>query len=186
MSVNHWTGRILKVLQDTHKMGRWTGHQYRLDGERTLSVITAYRSCTVHQSQEQTSSQSIHRQQAILLNKQKRKDKNPRNAFINDILSFIQDITKDPNNHCVLMLDANEATTDKEGGVRNFFNETPLVDAFSKFSDSVCDIATYVRGRKRLDYILTSQDLLPYTFRIPTFLCSERRRSPGHISGSRQ
>ena len=38
---NHWTGRIMRSINDPRKMGRWTGHQYRLKENKSLTVITA-------------------------------------------------------------------------------------------------------------------------------------------------
>jgi hypothetical protein len=64
------------------------------------------------------------------------------------------------------MLDANKAIPDKEGGLHKLFNKTSLVDAFSNYTETKCDIATYARGRKWLDYIFTSQALLPYIARL--------------------
>jgi hypothetical protein len=45
ISTDHWTARIIKEIKDSRRMGRWTGHQYRLRDSKTLTVITAYRLC---------------------------------------------------------------------------------------------------------------------------------------------
>jgi hypothetical protein len=62
----------------------------------------------------------------------------------------------------VLMLDSNKGIDDNEGGLRKITNETLLVDTFTLIKSIECDISTYTRGRKRLDYILTSQNLIPF------------------------
>jgi hypothetical protein len=58
--VNHWKGRILQNLHDPYRMGRWTGHTYRLDGKRTLSVITGYRPC--HHNSDEPETQTVNKQ----------------------------------------------------------------------------------------------------------------------------
>jgi hypothetical protein len=42
------------------------------------------------------------------------------------------------------MLPMNEAITDKKGGLKKLFNETALVDAFTKLTELPCNISTYV------------------------------------------
>jgi hypothetical protein len=41
-------------------------------------------------------------------------------------------------------------------------SETSLIDTFSHIANSPCNIPTHTRGSKRIDYIFTSQNLLPY------------------------
>jgi hypothetical protein len=48
--VNHWTGRILEHPYDPKHLGRWTGHKFRLQGNKTLSVITGYQPCVYHET----------------------------------------------------------------------------------------------------------------------------------------
>jgi hypothetical protein len=45
LSTGHWTSRIIEEIKDPRKMGRWTGHKFRLREGKTMSVITAYRPC---------------------------------------------------------------------------------------------------------------------------------------------
>jgi hypothetical protein len=78
-----------------------------------------------------------------------------------DIMALIQEIEKDQNNLCILMLDANESIQDKEGGLRKQMADTNLVDPFTYFMGDICNIATYARGKKRIDHILISNNLVP-------------------------
>jgi hypothetical protein len=78
---------------------------------------------------------------------------------------MIKDMEKDPDNLCVLMWDANESVDDSSGSTKKLMRETKLVDAFSQIAGDLGAIPTYNRGHKRIDYILTSQALLPYISR---------------------
>jgi hypothetical protein len=105
-------------------------------------------------------------QQRILLLKDKWKDLDPRQQFITDIIEEIHTIKKYPNNLCILMFDANESIDDKSGLIRKIMAQTTLVDTFSQVAGKPEQLATYRRGRKRIDYILTSQALVQYVSRV--------------------
>jgi hypothetical protein len=64
------------------------------------------------------------------------------------------------------MFEANEAWDDSEGGIRKLCNETMLIDTLTVFTGQECEIATYSRGRKRINHILTSQNLLPHLVHV--------------------
>jgi hypothetical protein len=110
--------------------------------------------------------QTASKQQSILLKSDRRRHLSPREAFILDLVTFIQDIERNPNSHCILMLDANEGLEDQEGGLRKLLSDTNLIETFSHFMEETCSIPTYTRGKKRLDFILSSQSLLPYVTRV--------------------
>jgi hypothetical protein len=166
LCTGHWTSRIIEEIKDPRRMGRWAGHKFRLWEGKTLSVITAYRPC--HQSAMDANQPSITvtYQQKVLFTKDKWKEEEPRQTFITDIIKLIKDMEEDPNNLCVLMWDANECIVDSSGSIRKIMNETKLVDTFSQIAGDPGSIPTYSRGRKRIDYILTSQTLLPYISRV--------------------
>jgi hypothetical protein len=65
-----------------------------------------------------------------------------------------------------MMMDANEAIKDREGSLRKEFNETNLVDAFHIHTGQECKIPTYSRGTKRIDFVLTSYDLIPHVKKV--------------------
>jgi hypothetical protein len=85
MCTDHWTARIINEIKDPRRMGRWTGHQYRLRDSKTLTVITAYRPC--HQSQADNSKACITSsyQQQLLYRKEKGKKIDPRQLFMADL-----------------------------------------------------------------------------------------------------
>ena len=64
------------------------------------------------------------------------------------------------------MMDANEDITDKENGISKLIEETTLVESFTEFTKSECNIAAYARGTKRIDSIFTSGNIVPYIERV--------------------
>jgi hypothetical protein len=78
----------------------------------------------------------------------------------------IKTIEEDSNNLCIVMLDANESIDDRTGAIRKIMSETSLVDTFSQVAGNPGELATYTRGKRRIDYILTSQHLVPYVSRV--------------------
>jgi hypothetical protein len=57
------------------------------------------------------------------------------------------------------MIDVNENLNDSEGGLTLIESTTPL-DTFTHFGHEECNIPTYIRGTKKIDYILTSASLI--------------------------
>jgi hypothetical protein len=78
------------------------------------------------------------------------------------MIQVIKEHNKDNSNYTILMLDANENMNDSEGGLTKLVQSTRLVDTFSHFGNRECNIPTYARGTKKIDYILTSPSLLKY------------------------
>jgi hypothetical protein len=71
-------------------MGRLTGQKYRLKGERSLTVITAYRLCRYSDTCTRKAIQTVYRQQKTMLEAQGVKDPDPRKIFIDDLIELIK------------------------------------------------------------------------------------------------
>jgi hypothetical protein len=100
--------------------------------------------------------QTVHYQQTSLLEAQGYVDPDLRKIFIDDLIKLIQIQEQDPQNMCVVMMDANKAIEDKEGSIRKNFKATNLVDVFTMHTGQECEIPTGTRGAKRIDFILAS------------------------------
>jgi hypothetical protein len=90
----------------------------------------------------------------------------PRSVFMEELINMIQTLEKDPLHSCILMLDANAQANDETDNLYKHLNSTSLVDTFPIITDTPCDLPTYARGKKRLDYILTSSCLLSFVKRV--------------------
>jgi ribonuclease HI len=157
----HWKSRCISIIHDFRNMGRWTGQKFQLRNNTTLTVITAYRPCKNNSINKPTSS-TTYRQQTIMLTEDGIINPEPRKIFIEDMIDIIKKYNNDVNNHTILMLDANENINDTEGGLSQLLKETHLIDVFSHISNDECNIPTYVRGSKKIDYILTTISLVPF------------------------
>jgi hypothetical protein len=160
--IGHWKSRCITTINDHRNMGRWTGQKFQLKNFHTLTVITAYRPCKQSNIFIKSTSSTTYRQQIIMLTEEGFVNPEPRKVFIEDIINIIQEHNNDANNHIILMLDANENINDSEGNISHLLKETKLIDVFSHISKEECNIPTYARGSKKIDYILTTTSLLPY------------------------
>jgi hypothetical protein len=86
--------------------------------------------------------------------------------FIKDLMSLINNLEKDPLTMIVIMMDANTSIEDTNSHVHKIFEETTLVDTFYQCTKNPCTIPTYARGSKRIDFILTSQNLIPFIQKV--------------------
>lgn len=50
--------------------------------------------------------------------------------------------------------------------MRKLLSETTLVDTFTLIAGDQGNLPTYTRGKKRIDYIFTSEALVPYISRV--------------------
>jgi hypothetical protein len=143
-------------------MGRWTGQKVRLKGNRTLSIITAYRLCKKINTNNESTSMATFRQQSIMLIEDGFSAPDPRKIFIKDMIDLIKQLNQNTDNYTIMMLDANENIHDSEGGIELLLRENKLIDTFSEIGKDECNITTYVRGSRKIDYIFTSTELFPY------------------------
>jgi hypothetical protein len=158
----HWKSRCIATIQDFRNMGRWVGQKFQLKNKKTLTVITAYRPCKQSNNIHKVTSSTTYRQQIIILTEDGVINPDPRKVFIEDMISLIQEYDTDANNYTILMFDSNENVNNSDGGINQLLQTTNLIDVFSYISNDECNVPTYVRGNKKIDYILTSESLLPF------------------------
>jgi hypothetical protein len=81
----------------------------------------------------------------------------------------------------VLMIDANETLSRRNNDIGHLVEQLWLVDVFS-LQGQLCIEATHARGKVRIDYILTSRNMLPFVRQseyLPFYLeiMSDHRRA---------
>jgi hypothetical protein len=166
LCTDHWTSRLTGIVKDPRGMSRWTGQQFRLREGKTLTIITAYRTCNQSTMDVNKPSITASYQQKLQFRKDKKKGADPRKEFITDLIKEIQTIEEDSNNLCIVMMDANKSINDRMGAIRKIMSETSLVDTFSQVAGNPEQLSTYTRDKKRIDYTLTSQHVVPYVSRV--------------------
>jgi hypothetical protein len=123
-------------------MGRWSGH----------TKITAYQPCKRNVNNKTTSSSTC-RQQTVMLMEEGFNDPNPRQIFIQDIITSIRTINKNPENYIIIMRDANENLNDSEGGLSKLLHETKLIDIFPLSEETNAIYPhTYVAQKKLITF----------------------------------
>jgi len=123
--------RVQDVGSD--KLGRWAWQSIRLNGERSLIVMTAYRTCP---EPSRTSAQTTAwHQQYRALKKRKIPNPDPRQQFYTDLTRFIRQRTNE-GNLIIVGMDANTAHDDDDA--LDFMCDAELVDVFDDFLPDEC------------------------------------------------
>ena len=96
---------------------------------------------------------TAHAQQESYLRQQNMHNPNPRKHFRKDLLSFLEACRKDEE-ELILIGDFNEELGGDPAGMANICSKLgSMIDVMLQHHGSD-DIATYARGRKRLDYAM--------------------------------
>jgi hypothetical protein len=119
---------ISKHIYEKNNMGRWSGTQYQLGNGYYLNVISAYRVCK--QTVNTSNSLSTYTQQHFLLKNKGIENPNPREQFIDDIISQFQEECKSVKHMVMFALDANEALGENASGIIRMCSTLGLVDPY--------------------------------------------------------
>jgi hypothetical protein len=160
MATGRWCCRYQRSLNDEGKKGRWSGQQFTLQANKSLYCVTAYRPCI--QSQATSTPRTATNQQIIISREEGVECPNPRNEFVTDLIQQYKKWGVTPEDYFVLMIDANETLGRRNNGIGRLVEQLRLVDVFSRQQGQICNVATHARGKNRIDYILTSRNMLPY------------------------
>jgi hypothetical protein len=150
-------GKILSLHKQSgsNNLGRWAWQELRIDGVRSLYVITAYRVCPNPSPSSQMKT-AWHQQYRGLVKKGIR---NPelREQVLTDLGRFLTKI-RTTGAEYILGLDANMAYDHDD--IQDFLQDHDMVDAFTDFFDK--HPATHTNGSKQIDLISVSRRLAPY------------------------
>jgi len=155
---NNWTGGATGS-SDTSGMGRWSTIKITGRQGRILELITVYR-VTKNTIQNAGSTTSYYQQWHHLRRLGNAKP-DPRQQILSDLSIYIQTIQA-PNTAIIIMMDANEATTDIQSKIGQWVQSNDLVDVHMFLHELSTDIPTHIRGSKRIDYIFGTMNILPY------------------------
>jgi hypothetical protein len=149
------TGRI--HLHDSDKYGRWS--YMCTQGAKGLHTIfiTAYQVCK--NPTKKTGTTAYHQQQAAFI-AEHRNNLNPRHNFLRDLIKFIQQ-HQNKGHRIVLMGDFNEHIQDHNSFLQEVSLKCTLIDIWKQRFPQVAEPHTYLRGSRRINYVLISQELGP-------------------------
>jgi hypothetical protein len=148
------TGHI--SLTDSDKYGCWSYVTTTAGAQGGTNIfITAYQVCT--KPTNRTGTTSYHQQQAAFL-KEKRSNLNPRHNFRHDLIAFIK-FHQSRRHNIILMGDFNEHIQDNNSFLQQVGLQCNLIDIWKQKFPTMPEPSTYLRGKRRIDYILISQDV---------------------------
>ena len=100
-------------------------------------------------------------QQWQRLEEQNLEDTNIRDLMIIDLAKFITKL-HDKTHEIIVGIDTNEANEKPKNGLDKLLQLTKLIDVISQQHGIRKEPNTYIRGRKRIDFLLCSEHI--YTF----------------------
>jgi exonuclease III len=156
-------GRLSDHEADSHGLGRWTTCTFRGKGNVMLTIITAYQVCHDNISRNQTKTAYV-QQWALLRMVHEDPDPNPRKQFIIDLDSLITKL-RNQGHEILLLLDANESLFDTNCRIRDLTRKHKLADLHTRKHGLEGQPATYIRGKRKIDYIFGSSGVAQNTIR---------------------
>lgn len=155
ISNGHVTGRILTSGHDV--WGRWSYQTLAGKQGKRVTIVSVYQ--VVAQRQALKGQFTTATQQRSLLISQKDKITDPRTAFRRDLQLFLQKCKQEEGHDILLLGDFNERFGEDPCGMSRIATEFDLVDVMKLHHPHLDEVATYARGRKRLDFVLGSHDI---------------------------
>jgi hypothetical protein len=150
-------GKIITLHKQSGSddLGRWVWQRIRVDGIRSVYIITAYRVCPKPPSTSKMKT-AWHQQYRGLVRKGLC-NPDPQERFLFDPGKFLTEIRNDGADY-ILGWDAN--TPYDSDDIQDFLQDHDMVDAFTEFFED--RPATHVNGTKQIDLISVSRRLAPY------------------------
>jgi hypothetical protein len=148
------TGRI--HLHESDKYGRWLylSTQQGAQGIRT-PFITAYQVCK--KPTNKTGTTAYHQQHAAFI-QEHRTNLDPRHNFRKDLVKFIQQ-HQSKGHRIVLSGDFNQHINDNNSFLQEVSLQCKLIDIWKQKFPHLTEPNTYIRGTRRIDYVLISEEL---------------------------
>jgi hypothetical protein len=180
--INHWTSRVMSKGQDPYGLGRWSYTTLRGKLSSKVTIITAYRVSqkTLASAGPKTAFMQQYRaiQSEFLRCNKVNVTPNPGRQLILDLQAWICHLQS--NGHSIILnLDYNDDFYSAEGSANHVTYQADSLTVCNKHDGSLRSLAlscglidilsvhhserpfppTYIRGKKRIDYMLVSASL---------------------------
>jgi len=155
---NRWTGGT-RAYEDSGGMGRWSELHIQGRQNRKVIIITTYR--VPHTNIANAGPNTSYYHQWHYLRRTGLLKPDPRKQLLLDLSEHIRSLTS-PDNAIIILMDANEAYTDKNSDLHKWMTQHSFNDVHMHLHQHDTTIPTYSRGHKRIDYILATDNILPY------------------------
>ncbi len=154
-AINRAAHRVRKVGRDKSGLGRWSWLRFRGKNNITMVIISAYRPCKP--SRQSAGTNTTYAQHIRYLDAMG-DDRNPRQAFLEDLAEEIESLQGNAD-QIILMMDCNEDIQSET--IQTWLDQNQLTEAISTMHQGSTAPATYHRGTKQIDGIFISATINP-------------------------
>jgi hypothetical protein len=177
-----WVSRLITKGQDPYGLGRWSYFSLRRNDNKEVVIISVYRACNASISAIGDKTAAAQQYRSIIQKSNASKSTkipHPHRQCMLDLQAWITILQK-KGSYVIVIMDNNEDILQHQGSYSPLENiETSLIRALTHNASLAtlllsCNLvvtlahqhtppypATYIRGKKRLDYILISAELVP-------------------------
>lgn len=150
-----WSGRA-SVSHEESGLGRWTEATLTGKDNRQVTIICVYR--VVKNSISRSGPFTAFAQQWHLLRMKGHPNPDPHKQCLTDLGERIDLLVKD-NHEIILLIDANESLQNPNSSFTKWVRARKLIDVHVQWHCNDDKPATYARGSKWIDYILSTQEM---------------------------
>ena len=150
-AMNHWATRVNSKGLD--KYGRWSWIVMVGKGTKKVVFLSGYRVCQGG-TKGSLCSRTVRSQQEFMFASQGEPNVDLRKRFMSDLTKEVKAF-QDQGHDLVLMLDANEASSENSS-IDKMMWECNLVDAHTLSSESKNPPPTHQNGKSKIDFVLIS------------------------------
>jgi hypothetical protein len=146
-------------------MFRWTENTYNIGYGKKLNIITAYR--VNDKTVTSRNARTTNAQQLELLKERGIGIQKPWKQFIADSIEQFEELFRDSNNYNLLLIDANENIKNPEkDGICQLIKELDLINVYQTLHSDYSNFPTHNNGRKTIDYILGSKNIMKHITKV--------------------
>ena len=156
-----WTRKTTCSTSDPTGLGQWTYQTIAGADDQKITFITAYQVCP---GTAMSGEKTAWKQRQAIMTSQAIDDSivpNPRQKFTSDLTDLCRSLQAQGHG-LILFMDANSTLNDTGSWLHDFLQKTNLHDIYSHRHGYDNEPATHTRGSQRIDFMLTTVDVLPY------------------------
>lgn len=151
-----WASRA-KIGSDESGLGRWSTTTLHGRDQRHVTIITAYR---VEGTIQSKGPYTAFQQQRYILESKKAACTDPKEAFLIDLGELVDRLIAQKH-EIIIMMDAN-ASSQKDKRFNQWIRDHNLIDPHTQLHGTENQPASYQGGSTRIDYFLTTGDIMDY------------------------
>ena len=154
-AMNHWATRVISKGSDIY--GRWSWIIMVGKGTKKIVFLSGYRVCQGG-TKGSLCSKTVRSQQEFMYASQGEPNVDLRKRFTSDLTRMVKTF-QDQGHDLVLMLDANEASSENSS-IDKMLWECNLVDAHTVSRETTSPPPTHQNGKSKIDFVLISSSLV--------------------------